>query len=80
MVLARDLDLARFEVLHGVVTAAMSEFHLEGALPPLRERGDDITLLFRKFASDFAEVRIYITDIIYANLILIVKVSVIKSL
>jgi hypothetical protein len=30
VVLARDLDLARFEVLHGVVTAAMSEFHLEG--------------------------------------------------
>ena len=24
-------------------------------IPPLRERGDDITLLFRKFASDFAE-------------------------
>ncbi|MBQ8521434.1 MAG: sigma-54-dependent Fis family transcriptional regulator, partial [Bacteroides sp.] len=24
-------------------------------VPPLRERGDDITLLFRKFASDFAE-------------------------
>lgn len=24
-------------------------------LPPLRERGDDITLLFRKFASDFAD-------------------------
>ena len=23
-------------------------------IPPLRERGDDITLLFRKFASDFA--------------------------
>ena len=31
VVLARDLDLARFEVLHGVVAAAMSEFHLESA-------------------------------------------------
>jgi transcriptional regulator with PAS, ATPase and Fis domain len=24
-------------------------------IPPLRERGDDVVLLFRKFASDFAE-------------------------
>ncbi len=24
-------------------------------VPPLRERGEDVVLLFRKFASDFAE-------------------------
>ncbi|CAM1343910.1 sigma 54-interacting transcriptional regulator [Tenacibaculum amylolyticum] len=28
---------------------------IEIALPPLRERGNDISLLFRKFASDFAQ-------------------------
>ncbi len=28
---------------------------IEIALPPLRERGEDINLLFRKFASDFAQ-------------------------
>ena len=35
------------------------------SLPPLRERGDDILLLFKKFAADFAEK--YMTDPIELN-------------
>src|SRR5699024_6244373 len=33
VVLARDLDPARFETLHGVVAAAVAELHLEGPGP-----------------------------------------------